>query len=151
MPSPTSILGTVSSGIDANIKLIDMSVPASLGLDLRVDPKTGFLVEMEQRASVAVDATLLVGEIVGWIKVDLHWWSEVILAAFGIDNGFHQHELVKWPGEREKFALINATHPATSRARDPRAHPCAAHVPRPCAPERIWTERSGTPRNAPSP
>jgi hypothetical protein len=101
-----AIIGSVDAGLTANLTVIDAQVPANLGLTINLNPSTHMASSMDQTSNVSFLATLMSGNLVGYVTLNVHWWVEPLLWAFGLDDGTYQTTLANWNGEQVNIPLV---------------------------------------------
>ena len=104
------LIGSVTAGLNAQLTLLSLSLPTSLGLQINLDRLRSMPTSMNQTAISTFQATLLQGQAVAFLNIDLDWWAEAIAAIFSIDDGDYQMVITQWPGEQMTVPLVNATH-----------------------------------------
>ena len=100
-----AILGDVQASVVGKVMLLDLKLPARLGIDARSDGR-GNLIGLDQNGSLAFTATMMKGRLAVVVDFDL---PRLVALIFGIDrNLHHEWDLHDWAGESWSFDLAEA-------------------------------------------
>jgi hypothetical protein len=104
------LFGELRGGVEADVTLFDVALPAQLGLGAQLAPG-GAVMSLDQNASAAFNADLLAGKIVAFVEVDLNEVLGFVAHLFGFAKTRRwEWDLHDWQGDHVQTPIAGPIH-----------------------------------------